>query len=84
MSNVWCFLRSAERRDIPYQSPIFNIILSSEVNDHRRPKLVNTLKKKTSFLFKKISGKYYVVDKRFIKIKNLLCQLIIFHVLRSK
>lgn len=34
---------------LPDQSPIFNVILSSEVNDHRRTKLVDSLEKKTQF-----------------------------------
>lgn len=45
VSNVRYFLWSVEGHHLPYQSPVFNIILGSEVNDHRRPKLVNALKK---------------------------------------
>lgn len=37
------------RLHLPDQSPVLNIILGSEVNDHRRPKLVDALEKKSKW-----------------------------------
>lgn len=39
-------VQSVEGIYLPDQSPILNVILSPEVNDHWRPKLVDALKKK--------------------------------------
>lgn len=44
-------LQSVEGLYLPDQSPVFNVILSSEVNDHWRPKLVDALVKKQDEIF---------------------------------
>lgn len=48
-SHLSYFLWSGQGHYLPYQSPVLNIILGSEVNDHRRPKLVDALKKEKVF-----------------------------------
>lgn len=48
-SHLSYFLWSVQGHYLPYQSPVFNIILGSEVNDHRRPKLVDALKEEKVF-----------------------------------
>lgn len=44
-------IQSAEGLYLPDQSPVLNVILSSEVNDHGRPKLVDALEKKQVEIF---------------------------------
>lgn len=48
-SHLSYFLWAVQGHYLPYQSPVFNIILGSEVNDHRRPKLVDALKEEKVF-----------------------------------
>ena len=41
-------VQSVEELYLPDQSPVLNVILSPEVNDHRRPELVDALENNTS------------------------------------
>lgn len=60
-------VQSVEELHLPDQSPVLNVILSSEVNDHRRPKLVDSLEKKqVEILF------YFLKQERFSSSNSLM------------
>ena len=60
---------------LPYQSPILNIILSPEVYDHWRPKLVNSLRMTQRKTF---SQNYYQCSELKYAFFNAYMQLLIY------
>lgn len=65
--NTGC-VQSAEQLYLPDQSPVLNVVLSSEVDDHRRAELIDALGKRQMEIFV-----YFLKQATFISAADTLC-----------